>query len=316
MYFILLLPMLSQAQHFFGPPAVGFGVGLVSVYSQRFPLATSIVSRRSSRSYSHQTFWRPTTIAWGVVGGARYARRSHYQTASNLAYYQPNIYHYHSTPWRYRWGRSTDESAREKREARLIEIGGDLSTIPVARISEVAENVSIAYDPDVWQNDMIFKDQDDCSKRLLCELNARAAAGRSLSPNEELIAQAFGKNNNLDINKETLEFDIAAVLGRKVGALRCELSYRRCTVSVEEMMDMVETEVEEVEAIEKEVSKGVISVEDVQNRLQEEDLEVAGLSVADLTQTTTTTTTTTTSTTTTTTTTTTTPKGYYPGIVG
>ena len=49
-------------------------------------------------------------------------------------------------------------------------------------------------------------------------------------------------------------------------------------------------------------------------RLQEEDLEVAGLSVADLTQTTTTTTTTTTSTTTTTTTTT--PKGYYPGIVG
>merc|ERR1711868_9023 len=229
--------MLSQAQHFFGPPAVGFGVGLVSVYSQRFPLATSIVSRRSSRSYSHQTFWRPTTIAWGVVGGARYARRSHYQTASNLAYYQPNIYHYHSTPWRYRWGRSTDESAREKREARLIEIGGDLSTIPVARISEVAENVSIAYDPDVWQNDMIFKDQDDCSKRLLCELNARAAAGRSLSP-----------------NKESLEFDIAAVLGRKVGALRCELSYRRCTVSVEEMMDMVETEVEEVEAIEKEVS--------------------------------------------------------------
>ena len=102
-----------------------------------------------------------TTIAWGVVGGARYARRSHYQTArygnsclsdradfemqqsgilpnqclpltlkclsmftnvyqclpistnvyqclpmfSNLAYYQPNVYHYHSTPWRYRWGR-------------------------------------------------------------------------------------------------------------------------------------------------------------------------------------------------------------------
>ena len=29
------------------------------LFSQRFPLATSIVSRRSSRSYSHQTFWRP-----------------------------------------------------------------------------------------------------------------------------------------------------------------------------------------------------------------------------------------------------------------
>ena len=52
----------------------------------------------------------------------------------------------------------------------------------------------------------------------------------------------------------------------KVGVLRCELSYRRCTVSVAEMMDMVETEVEEVEMIEKEVSKGVISVEDIENR--------------------------------------------------
>ena len=37
-------------------------------------------------------------------------------------------------------------------------------------------------------------------------------------------------------------------------------------MSVAEMMDMVETEVAEVEMIEKEVSKGVVSVEDIQNR--------------------------------------------------
>ena len=48
--------------------------------------------------------------------------------------------------------------------------------------------------------------------------------------------------------------------------MRCELSYRRCTVSVAEMMDMVETEVAELEMIEKEVSKGVVSVEDIENR--------------------------------------------------
>ena len=36
-------------QHFFGPPAVGLGVGLLSVH-RRFPVATSIVSRRASRS--------------------------------------------------------------------------------------------------------------------------------------------------------------------------------------------------------------------------------------------------------------------------
>ena len=39
------------------------------------------------------------------------------------------------------------------------------------RISDVAANVSIAYKDDIWQNDMIYKDQDDCSKMLVCELN-------------------------------------------------------------------------------------------------------------------------------------------------
>lgn len=53
----------------------------------------------------------------------------------------------------------------------------------------MASNVSVAYSAEVWQNDMVYKDQDDCSKRLLCELNARAAEGASLSETEELIAQ-------------------------------------------------------------------------------------------------------------------------------
>ena len=51
--FILACTALHQTgavfQHFFGPPAVGFGVGLLSVH-RRFPVATSIVSRRASRS--------------------------------------------------------------------------------------------------------------------------------------------------------------------------------------------------------------------------------------------------------------------------
>ena len=119
-----------------------------------------------------------------------------------MAYYQPNVFHYHSTPWRYRWGRyaefltvfsnvyarSADVGARERREARLAEVP-DLASIPVSGISAVASNVSVAYSADIWQNDMVYKDQDDCSKRLLCELNARAAEGAALSETEELIAQ-------------------------------------------------------------------------------------------------------------------------------
>merc|ERR1719412_2942834 len=125
---LLLLSLLqfwpSQAifQHFFGPPAVGFGVGLVSV-RRKFPVAASIVSRRSSRSYSHQYFFQDTPFGSNGYETSRYTENQHYYTSANLRYYQPNVYHYHSTPWHYRYGRSADVDARERREARLAEIG-------------------------------------------------------------------------------------------------------------------------------------------------------------------------------------------------
>lgn len=165
---------------------------------------------------------------------------------------------------------------------------GDISSIPVNKISDVAANVSIAYQPDIWENDMIYKDQDDCSKRMLCELNSRAAQGEVLTEHEIILAEAFGKDNNLDVGAETLEFDIAAVIGRKVGLERCELSYRRCEISVKEMLKMIDVEVEEIEKIQKELDVGAINLEDVDNRLLEEDEELAALSTEDLTKTTTT----------------------------
>ena len=153
----------------------------------------------------------------GVTGyrTSTYTSTDHYQTANHVSYYQPNQYHYHSTPWSYRWGRSADLEARERREAKLEELG-DFSSIPTSSISKIAANVSIAYQPEVWANDMVYKDQDDCSKRLLCELNARKAEGQDLTENERIIADSFGKNNNIDIGVETLEFDLAAILGKEV----------------------------------------------------------------------------------------------------
>ena len=146
---------------------------------------------------------------------SRYSENQHYYTSNNLRYYQPNVFHYHSTPWHYRWGRSTDLAARERREARLVEIG-DIRSIPVSKISDVAANVSVAYNDDIWQNDMIFKDQDDCSKMLVCELNTMRRDGKSLTDTETIIADAFGSGTELDVAKLSLSFDIAAVLGREV----------------------------------------------------------------------------------------------------
>ena len=115
----------------------------------------------------------------------------------------------------FRWGRSADDKARKRREAKLVEVG-DIDSIPVDRISDVAANVSVAYKDDIWQNDMIFKDQDDCSKRLICELNTRRSSGTVLSDTETIIADSFGSSNELDVAQLSLPFDIAAVLGREV----------------------------------------------------------------------------------------------------
>ena len=74
----------------------------------------------------------------------------------------------------------------------------DISNIPAYKISDIAANVSVAYKPELWENDMVFKDQDDCSKRLLCELNAKEAEGRKLTETEGLIAQVRSLRNMAD----------------------------------------------------------------------------------------------------------------------
>ena len=276
------IPLLSlvQGQHFFGPPAIGFGAGIIG-HVRRVPVATAIVSRRAARSYSHQSFIQATPH--GVTGyrTSTYTSSDHYHTANHVSYYQPNQYHYHSTPWNYRWGRSADIEARQRREAKLTELG-DFNSLPASSISKVAANVSIAYHPQVWANDMVYKDQDDCSKRLLCELNANLVEGKWLTENERIIANSFGQNNEIDVAAETLDFDLAAVLGKKVGKLsfltvitknclqggarRCQLSFRRCETSVSQMVRMINLEVEELEKITKELEQGVINMEDIEQR--------------------------------------------------
>ena len=153
-----------------------------------------------------------------------YTENQHYYTSANLRYYQPNVFHYHSTPWHYRWGRAADPLARQRREDRLVQIG-DITDVPINKISDVAANVSIAYQDDIWQNDMIFKDQDDCSKMLVCELNRLRSEGKELSETEKIIADAFGNGEEMDVAKLSLAFDIAALLGKAVKFFGNQLNF-------------------------------------------------------------------------------------------
>ena len=66
---------------------------------------------------------------------------------------------------------------------------------------------------------------------MLCQLNARRAAGDSLTQNEVIIAESYGKGEEVDINAESLEFDIAALLGKVVsGAVTQSRGVQRACV--------------------------------------------------------------------------------------
>jgi len=287
------LAVYQVESHFFGPVAVGFGVGLVSLRRQ-FPVATSIVSRRSSRQYSLSTFYQSTPYSSFGYSTRTYTENDHFYTPNHLAYYQPNLYHYHSTPWgprlrHFRKKREAD-AARSGRNAALYNNNNiDINNLPVNSISAVAENVTSGFKDEVWYSDMSFKDRDDCSKRLICDLNAKMAdRPGDLDEDELAIATAFGKGEDLDIGEETMDFDIASFIGKNIGVSMCERRYRRCETPVDRMMQMIRMELTDMQTVEDEVNSGAIDLNDIDTVLAGEKQEVDAIREFDLFRTTTT----------------------------
>ena len=46
---------------------------------------------------------------------------------------------------------------------------------------------------DGWYMEMVEKDQDDCTKRLICEVSHKKASGKKLNSIEEAVMDTFGK---------------------------------------------------------------------------------------------------------------------------
>jgi len=79
-------------------------------------------------------------------------------------------------------------------------------------------------------------DADDCAKKLICSLAARDP--RSLAQDEAVIVGLFG-HGDLDVSKSTVEFDLAAIMGRKVGEVQCEKIYSRCVYPTNTLMEVM-----------------------------------------------------------------------------
>jgi len=127
---------------------------------------------------------------------------------------------------------------------------------------------------DEWYLEMVEKDQDDCTKRLICEISHKKAGGSRLNSVEEGVMDIFGKGSSVDTSKSTAIFDFAAQAGKywKAGGVGCDF-YRRCDTPVNDILEMIETELEDFENLEQSMknNKGTLEteMETEKNQLQE-----------------------------------------------
>jgi len=102
-----------------------------------------------------------------------------------------------------------------------------------------------------WYMDMVEKDQDDCTKRMICEVAHKKDQGKRLSDVEEQILEIFGEGLSVDTSKTTAVFDFAAQAGKywKRGGIGCEF-FRRCETPVKDILAMIENEIQDFQDLE------------------------------------------------------------------
>eukprot|EP00091_Calanus_sinicus_P022121 TRINITY_DN687_c0_g1_i15.p1 TRINITY_DN687_c0_g1~~TRINITY_DN687_c0_g1_i15.p1 ORF type:complete len:265 (+),score=86.30 TRINITY_DN687_c0_g1_i15:223-1017(+) len=233
----LLQPMVQA--FFFGPIAVGLGVGLLAA-GGGFLLGTSLSRSRSRRSYRQSRNYR-------------YQPSHHWDSSYNRYYAQPRQnYYYGSDKWssHHRGKRSADQLEELHRMKRDIDENG--------------------FNMNDWYRDMTEMDQDSCGKKLICELRSKEASGVSMSVEEKLIAEKFGSGKQVDVSDITVEFDLAAQIGRNMGEARCQQLYNRCETSTADMVKMIRTEFENLKDLQKDLDNSVDA--DAQMKKEKDDL--------------------------------------------
>merc|ERR1712234_8517 len=236
----LLAPMVQT--FFFGPIAVALGVGLLSA-GGGFIVGTALSRNRSRRSYRRSSSYRYTTT-------------HHYDSGYNSYQAQPKQHYYYSSEKYYR-------SHRGKRSAEQV---GQLEEL--RRIKrDIEEN---GFNMNDWYRDMTEMDQDSCGKKLVCELRSKEASGVEMSAEEKMIAEKFGDGRQVDVSDITVEFDLAAQIGRNMGESRCQQLYNRCETSTEDMVKMIQKEFENLKEMQADLDNGLDT--DDQLAKEKEDL--------------------------------------------
>merc|ERR1712177_179225 len=147
--------------------------------------------------------------------------------------------------------------------------------IDLAELERYKREVTDKFMADDWYMEMVEKDQDDCTKRLICEVSHKKASGKLLNAIETEVMEIFGKGQSVDTSKSTAIFDFAAQAGKywKLGGVGCEF-YRRCDTPVEDILAMIETEIDDFEQLEQSMKGNKNNAEkkmrDEKNHVEEE----------------------------------------------
>merc|ERR1712062_374358 len=212
---LAILQPLAEAI-FLGPIAVGVALGAIAV--GKGLILGSILSQRRTSHRSGR-------------GYTRYNRRSHYT--------QPKTYYYsssHHDQYDHHYGKRF--AAPEP--------------ISMEGLMRLKREVTDKIMTDDWYMEMVQKDQDDCTKRLICEISSKKENGEVLTVVEEEIIGIFGKGRAVDTSKSTAIFDFAAQAGKywKKGGYGCEF-FARCDTPAADIVAMIENELEDFRQLEE-----------------------------------------------------------------
>merc|ERR1712001_118678 len=226
--FLCFIAHLTDAI-FFGPVAIGLGIGILAA-KKGFLVGTALANSRTRRSYQ--------------INNYHYIQSHHYDTSYNRWYQKPRRhYYYSSSPYTYRRGkRDTEhpEMVELRRIKREVESGG--------------------FDINNWYRDMTEMDQDGCGKKLICELRAKQQSS-GFTADEKLIAENFGSGTQVDVSDITVEYDLAAQLGKYMGLDRCQQLYNRCDLSSADMVRMIKKEMDNLDRLKKDLENDEVDLE-------------------------------------------------------
>ena len=82
-----------------------------------------------------------------------------------------------------------------------------------------------------------FQDVDDCAKMFICQLGTKPED--NLDDIEQIINNMFGTNEDLDVTKSSVLFDLAATVGRDAGLEQCKTLYAKCQMPYDKMLQFM-----------------------------------------------------------------------------